>query len=420
MFPELDWIDSQRDAMASLVTEWANLNTGTRHLAGLEAQCERLEAAFEGLGDLMERIDGEPEEAIDERGDLVTRPLGPNLRIRCRREAPLRVLLAIHMDTVYGPDSPFQSVERIDAGTLRGPGVADAKGGLVIMLYALRAFERFVQRTGFRQLGWDVLINSDEEIGSPGSRGLFRELAGESDLGLLFEPALPEGHLASARKGSGNFSIRVRGRGAHAGREFHKGRNAVVAAAEVATLLHQLNDRWNGVTVNVARIDGGGPNNIVPDVAVVRFNVRYVEADREEEILQAVDEIMHRIGRQEGFVLDRHGDFSAPPKEAGPRLDTLLHLLKDAAGELGLNLAWRETGGVCDGNRLAGFGLMNVDTLGARGGQIHSLNEYVLLESLPERARLTALLLMHLAEGRLVWPFPRGAGQAHRAVSVPD
>lgn len=420
MFPELDWIESRQDEMASLVAEWANLNTGTRHLAGLAVQCERLEEAFRGLGESMERIDSEPEAAVDERGDLVTRPLGPNLRVRCRREAPLRVLLAIHMDTVYGPDSTFQSVERIDPHTLRGPGVADAKGGLVVMLFALRAFERFVQRTGLHQVGWDVLINSDEEIGSPGSRTLLRELAGDADLGLLFEPALPEGNLASTRKGSGNFSIRIRGRGAHAGREFHKGRNAVVAAAELATLLHQLNDRGNGVTVNVARIDGGGPNNIVPDVAVVRFNVRYLETDREQEILQVVDEMMEQVGRQEGFVLDRHGDFSAPPKEAGPRLDTLLHLLKGVAGELGVNLAWRETGGVCDGNRLAGFGLTNVDTLGVRGGQIHSLNEYVLLDSLVERARLTALLLMRLAEGTLVWPFSRGAGKGQRARNVEE
>ena len=137
-----------------------------------------------------------PHELEDSAGSAVREPLGKALLIRKRPEAPLRLLLCCHTDTVYPSDHPFQKSVRIADNILRGPGVTDAKGGLVVMLLALEAFERSPWSA---KLGWEVLINPDEEIGSPGSAPLLIQAAKRNDLGLIFEPSFPDGNLAGAR-----------------------------------------------------------------------------------------------------------------------------------------------------------------------------------------------------------------------------
>src|SRR5262249_39128994 len=154
----------------------------------------------------------------DDEGREKSRPLGKALAFQSPPRAGPRVLLGIHYDTVFGVDHLFQSVTRVDENTLRGPGVCDAKGGLLVLLHALLALERSPVAGS---LAWEVLLNPDEEIGSPGSGSLFAAAAKRNDIGLLFEPALPDGSLVASRKGSGNFTFIVHGRAAHAGRDAH-------------------------------------------------------------------------------------------------------------------------------------------------------------------------------------------------------
>ncbi|WP_437203350.1 hydrolase [Planctomicrobium sp. SH664] len=408
--PYLSWIDAQQPTLVDLLCRWSNINTGTLNLEGINRLLPLLSSSFADLGTVTLH-DSAAHEIIDAGGRLVALPLGRNLRVQCRPRAPLQVLLAIHLDTVYGPDSPFHSVKMLDSNTLNGPGVTDAKGGLVVMLAALTAFERFVAAKKKKRLGWQVIVNSDEEIGSPGSTPLFQKVAGQVQLGLLFEPALPNGNLVSSRKGAGNFSIVVRGRSAHAGRDFEQGRNAIAAAARIASLLDGLNGTWEGVTLNVARIDGGGPLNIVPDLAVVRWNVRCTDRQHEQLVLDAVQQILAGQKWSDGLSAEVHGAFTAPPKIVNEPASELLQGLIHCGHELGLELSSEASGGVCDGNRLAACGVPNVDTLGVRGGKIHSHEEFVLLDSLPERARLTALFLMRLADGTLELPFLQAASR---------
>ncbi|WP_158265346.1 hydrolase [Blastopirellula marina] len=390
----LTWLETQRDAMVTQLADWAAINTGTHNLAGLRQLAELVQARFTPIADQIAYLPVAPQTVITSRGDMQELPLAGAIVGRRREQASRQAILSIHMDTVYPADSPFQTL-KLDENVLHGPGVADAKGGLVVMLYALQAFERYVEATGNHQLGWTVLLNSDEEIGSLGSRELFAQYGTAADFGLLFEPCLPSGHLIGNRKGSGNFEIVVRGQAAHAGREFYKGRNAIVAAAKVARQLHELNDRWPDTTVNVAKIDGGGPNNVVPDLAVVRFNIRYPSLEQESELSHDLERIVEDV--DEGIVMALHGGFFAPPK---PLDDPYLHLLKtvQTCGEsLGLDLAWESTGGVCDGNRLAALGVPNVDTMGVQGGNIHSPQEYMLIDSLIPRAQLAFLTLVSQA-----------------------
>ena len=418
----LDWIDNQRDRMVALVEQWCHINSGSFNVAGLHAMGESLLASFSGLGGHAELLDLQPHERIDSSGHLRKIPLGRAIRIIKRLDAPLRVFLGIHMDTVYSDVST--RVEHIDGRTLRGPGVADAKGGLAVMLVALEALER----SGLAEssLGWEVLINPDEEIGSPGSISLLNEAANRNHLGLVFEPTLPDGSFVGSRKGSGNYTAVVHGRSAHAGRDFAAGRNAIVAMAEFITWLDGLNhqspkstpasklqveansSRSNdgdiGVTVNIGVVEGGSAVNVVADRAVCRFNVRMVH-ERDVPMIQAwIDQAVATVRRRDSIRIELHGGITSPPKPMDNLTRQIFDHLAACGDQLDIPIRWLPSGGVCDGNKLAAAGLPTIDTLGPRGGGLHSPQEYLLLDSLTERAKLSALLLMKLASGQIDWP----------------
>ncbi len=381
-------------AMLARVEAWSAINSGSRNLPGLAAMARELSAAFAPLGTVQLR-DPAPVEAVAADGRKHALPHGQNLHVIGRPEAPLRVLLTGHMDTVFAADHPFQTSRWLDATTLNGPGTADMKGGIAVMLAALTALEAspFAER-----LGWEVVINSDEEVSSLGSAALLGEAATRCHLGLTYEPALPDGTLAGGRKGSGNFAAVVRGRAAHAGREIEKGRNAVLAAADLALRLATLMRTHPGVSVNPAKIDGGGPNNIVPDLAVLRFNVRPTTPAEQDAITAAIAALVSEIAAQHEVEIALDGGFARPPKPLDANQLRLFELVRDCGRDLDLDIGWRDTGGVCDGNNLAATGLAVVDTLGPRGGAIHSSDEFLCTDSLVERARLSALLLMRVAQ----------------------
>jgi glutamate carboxypeptidase len=381
--------------MPAKLIEWASLNSGSGNLAGLEIFRAVLRREFAILGGQISEIDLEELESIDRHGQVVRRPVGKALSIIKRPAAPVRVFLCIHMDTVYAADHPFQSCTWLDENTLQGPGVADAKGGLLVMLTALAALE---QSPLAETIGWEVLINPDEEIGSLASLPLLNAAAARNQFALLFEPATADGALVDRRKGSGGFTVVIRGRSAHAGRDFSSGRNAVVAAAELALQLHKLNAELNGITLNIGKIEGGGPSNVVPDLAVVRFNVRTTEPDDEQRVASCFQDMLLDLNQRDGFSATLHGQFTSPPKIPDSRTIALMNLITRCGQELNLDLQWRPSGGTCDGNKLAAAGLANVDTLGPCGGNLHSPAEFVSVESLAERAKLAALTICGFAE----------------------
>src|SRR5690349_13896322 len=196
--PTLEWIDSQAGRMRGMVEEFAGINSNTRNLEGLGRLTDSLKPYLVKLDSNVELVPLGEERIIDSLGRDVSYPLAPAIRVRKRTSAPLQVFLNIHIDTVYPKDDPFQKVEQVGADTLRGPGVIDAKGGLVVLMTALEA----VERSGLAQnMGWEVFLNTDEEIGSPGSSGYFAEAARRHHLALLFEPSMPDGAFVAERKG---------------------------------------------------------------------------------------------------------------------------------------------------------------------------------------------------------------------------
>jgi glutamate carboxypeptidase len=381
--------------MLDQVSAWAKVNSGSRNLSGLAEIARLLADAFSALPGRVELLDAQSVEAMEPDGSL--RPLehGRNLRVRVRPEAPVQLLFTGHMDTVYGADHPFQRLEWLGSKVLRGPGVADMKGGLAVMLAALKAVETSAEAAGF---GYEVLINSDEEVGSPGSAPLLALAARGKRAALTYEPsALPDGTLAGARPGSGNFSLSVRGRSAHAGRDPENGRNALVAAADLTLRLYAA--RRAGLTVNPARIDGGGPNNVVPDQAVLRVNMRPRTPQDQAQAQALLEAAVAAVSAKHDVSIHSHGGWGRPPKPLDARAEALFNLVRRCGADLGQAIAWQDSGGVCDGNNIAACGVPVVDTMGVRGGSIHSADEYLIVDSLAERAQLSALTILRLASG---------------------
>lgn len=379
--------------MLEQVELWAATNSGTGNLTGLRTVSNLLADAFSALPGEVTLVAPDPVENVSPDGAVRMIERGKHLHARVRPEAPVQLLLTGHMDTVFAADHPFQTLKWLDDGVLNGPGTADMKGGLAVILSALRALEASPLA---ERIGYDVLINSDEETGSHASARLIAELARDKVAALTYEPALPDGTLAGARPGSGNFSVAIHGRAAHAGRNPEDGRNALLAAADLALRLSAA--KSSGLKVNPAKIDGGGPNNIVPDQAILRVNLRPMTPDDMAAAETILKESIAAISREHGVHCHLHGGFNRPPKPIDPAAEKLFNLVRDCGNDLGLALAWKATGGVCDGNNIAACGVPVVDTMGPRGGSIHSDKEFLFVDSLAERAQLSALTLLRIAE----------------------
>jgi glutamate carboxypeptidase len=382
------------DRMLSQVQIWAGINSGTDNLKGLSATASLLADAFGSLHGKVELIEPAPVERVLADGSIVEVENGRHLVATVRPDAPIQLLLTGHMDTVFSVDHPFQEQQWLEDGTLNGPGVADMKGGIAVMLAALSAADA---QDMFHRVGYQVMINSDEETGSASSAELIKSLAKGKLAALTYEPsALPDGTLAGARAGSGNFSIIITGRSAHAGRNPEDGRNALLAAADLALRLKRLTRE--GLSVNPARIEGGSPNNVVPDHAVLRINLRPHTLEIETQSYNEIKQLIGLIESEHEVSIHLHGGFGRPPKPLDSQSVKLFRLVKQCGADLGMNIGWKSTGGVCDGNNIAACGIPVVDTMGVRGGSIHSAQEFLITESLVERAQLSALTLLRIAQ----------------------
>ena len=383
-----------QSAMLAEVEAWATVNSGSRNLGGLATMAGLLGEAFTALPGRVELVDPAPVDAVRADGSIDTLAHGQHLVVRVRPDASLRMLFTGHMDTVFPVDHPFQTLTWLDATILNGPGTADMKGGLSVMLAALKAVEASGIAADF---GYDVIVNSDEEVGSLSSSALIADLARGKAAAFTYEPsALPDGTLAGARPGSGNFSFTVRGKSAHAGRNPEDGRNALVAAADMAVRLKAA--VRPGLTINPAKIDGGSGNNVVPDLAILRVNLRPRTPEIEAEAKLLLRDMCRNISTEHDVTVEMHGSFARPPKPVDAAAARLFAIVEGAGADLGLAVTHKDSGGVCDGNNIHACGVPVVDTMGVRGGSIHSADEYMFVDSLAERAQLSALSILRIIE----------------------
>lgn len=369
------------------------LPTGLGNAAALDASRGILTDRLKALGATVSLVPGDPKEPWLPGAEFSSTPPPTAVCDRFRQGAALHVLLSGHLDTVHDPEGPFRSLEvSPDGRTATGPGCVDMKGGLVIAVAALEALEECGVPVSYR-----FILNSDEETGSYHSESALRNAVKGCGVGLVFEPALPDGSLVLERPGSGQFMIETFGKSAHVGRDFTSGVSAVTALAHALVRVSEMPEPVRGQVISVGPLKGGPATNVVPDHAAAWGNVRFTTPAARDELAAKLESIETvKAGQLPRVVVRR--SFNRPPKPLTPQVQTLALAAKTAAEDLGQNLPFGVTGGVCDGNILQDAGLPTIDTLGVRGGGLHTPQEWIELASLVERCQLVAILLARLAE----------------------
>jgi glutamate carboxypeptidase len=367
-----------RESMLVLLDELVSHESPSRDKAALDRLGGHIAEILRNLGGSVEVV------ANDRGGDhVLARFPGP----AARRPA----LVLGHFDTVWPLGTLENMPFRVDDGRAYGPGAYDMKAGLTIFLRLMASLLVDPGRTVPRPI-W-ALFTSDEEIGSPTSRGLIEDLARQSAYVLVLEPPLADGRLKTARKGVGRFRLEVAGKAAHAGVSPREGRSAIVELAQQVLQIQELQDVEAGTTLNVGVIRGGTTTNVVPAEASADIDVRattLAEADRIERALRSLESITP------GTRLAVSGGFNRPPMERSPGIAALFEQARGIARTLGLELNEGSTGGGSDGNFTAALGVPTLDGLGVRGGGAHAADEHILIDSLTERAALLAALLLEL------------------------
>lgn len=387
-------LESRIEHMLKVTTELCNINSGSWNYEGIAQVQDGFDALFSPLSETVERRQLAPIPKVLDNGEETFYQPNDMHIFRARPNAPLQLMMTGHSDTVFPKESSFQSCSQ-SGNYLHGPGTADMKGGLVVLSEALRWLEQTPYRDYF---GFTLAISPDEETGSIASAPVLMELAKSAHFGLTYEPALSDGTLAGARKGSGNFTLVARGLSTHAGREFFAGKNAIVAIADAINQLTDITDKDAGITLNIGKVEGGGPVNVVPDLCICRFNIRVQETEQMPVIEKRMQEIVTSVEQNSGCELKLHGLFNRPPKPMTDKQAAMFEILKECGQELEMDIQWKPTGGCCEGNNLAAAGLTNIDTLGVQGFGIHTDEEYLFVDSFSQRAALSVVLIQKLIE----------------------
>lgn len=344
-----------------------------------DAQVQPLALIQETLGSLGYHV-----ELIGGRqtgGHLLARPRQDSAGVQGQ-------LLLGHCDTVW-PIGTLEKMPFLVAGNqIRGPGVFDMKGGLVQLLFALKALHDLDLEPALAPY---VFVNSDEEIGSPESGPIIEVLAREARRVLVLEPSLgPEGKLKTARKGVGRFRVTVEGVAAHAGLDPERGRSAILEMSYVIQQLFGLNNPDRGISVNVGLIDGGLRANVIAPTSTAEVDVR---VPTQGDALRLEEAILGLQAVTEGVSVKVSGRIDRAPMERTPANQALWRAAKGAASQLGIELAQGWAGGASDGNITSQI-TATLDGLGAVGDGAHATHEYILLDKMRERSALLSLLLL--------------------------
>jgi len=292
------------------------------------------------------------------------------------------------MDTVWDIGTVAQRPVHIHDGRLYGPGAFDMKGGIVNVLWAIRALKA-MNRMPARRI--TLLITSDEEVGSRSSRPIIEAEARMHDAVYVLEPAHPpQGALKTWRKGVGIYRLRVTGVSAHAGAAHEEGANAIEELAHQVLAIQRLTDYASGTTVNVGVVGGGTRSNVVPEHAWARIDARVMNEVEAERLDQALRGLRPQL---KGTTLEVTGSINRPPMVRTPAGLALYQKAEAIAKELGFEVTETGTGGGSDGNFTAALGVPTLDGLGVMGDGGHAHHEHVIIASLPERAALLAGLL---------------------------
>ncbi len=392
----VEWVGSKQAAMLKDLETYVNINTGTLNHDGLNQFRDLLDEEFEMLGfDTAVRPGGEMELLSCQERKVV---FAEHLLARHTGKNSTKVLLNGHLDTVFPKDDEFQTMTLEADGTLKGPGVLDMKGGILAMTYALKALHHHGR---LQNANITIFLNTDEEVGSLGSRSYLEDLAMQHDVGLVFEGS-QDHKLARQRKGLGQARIKVTGREAHAGEAHAKGVSANVELAHKVIALEALTDYDTMTTVNIGTMQGGEKRNTRPGCAEAFVDLRYVDIQDGQKLKAQVEHIALT-------QYTHHPDFPDLPKSevwtSLHRPAKAIHPVTDQliAQAMGLSAVIGEpivgtylSGGGTDGSLMQAKGLPTVDSLGLNGEGAHSSREWTTTKSLMARTKLVTVLLDRL------------------------
>ena len=389
------WVDSQEQEMLELLEQITNINSGTLNKEGVNQITQIFQSELRKLGFSSSRLPGDLIEMPSCPGSDYNLDVTDHLLAR-RIGSGAKLLLMGHMDTVFPVTSNFNTF-RQEGDTMYGPGVADMHGGLVVMLYALKALEAANKLNGKTIT---VLLNSDEEIGSLSSRKYIEEQAKLHDWGLVYE-ASGTNNFVRARKGLGQARIVVNGRASHAGGAHAMGRSAIKELAYKIIEIENMTNYETGLTLNVGIVAGGEARNTIAPCAEALIDIRYPAIHQGEEAKERIDKIAselysYPIGNKQ-LKTDLWINLHRPPKTPTPESDDLLEKALSIGRLLQQEIGITDSGGGTDGSLSQAVGLPTIDSLGVAGTGAHSNREEARVSSLIERTKLSAILIHRLA-----------------------
>lgn len=366
------------DSVFSLLEEFVNMDSCSTDKADTDQFADRVELEFKKIGMSTERIRSQY------TGDFLQCTAGSGSK---------RILMLGHMDTVFPSGTARKRPFSRDGNMLYGPGVLDMKGGILVILYAVKkAMKSLPEDTQLM-----VFLNSDEETGSEYSRDEILKRAKSAAVCLSFESA-KIGTLTTERKGIISFNMDVKGVSAHSGVNYEKGRSAIHEIAHKICSLYSLSDREREITVNAGTISGGDKINIIAEHAAAGAEIRYFNKKDEGPLKEAVLKIIERpfiegTAASVDFISER------PPLKADDGCKRLFELTRSEAKRLGRDLKSRRTGGGGDASFAACVGIPVIDGLGPEGENSHTESEFALADSFPFKIELASKIIIDIANG---------------------
>jgi len=374
-----DWLVSQKEAMLALLAEAVNMDSGSYDKAGVDAVGDRFMRFFAEQG-LVTTV--EPHERF---GNAI------HIRLDDKPTNERPIVLMGHRDTVFPKGEVARRPFRIEGNRAYGPGVVDMKAGLVLNAFVLAAFKRF----GGAPAPLAGLITSDEEIASPSSRPVIERVGRAARCVFNSEPGRPSGNIVTSRKGGVFLSFEVTGKAAHSGGNFEKGISAIGELAHKIVALHKLTDLKRGITVNVGLVKGGQSVNTTAPLAQGQIDLRYVKPEQRAPALAALQAIIDSAtvpGTSAKLTIN--GEFL--PVTATPEADELFHCYQAAAADAGLRVDGEFSGGCADSGFTAGVGCPTLCGVGPVGGNAHTPEEYLEVDTLVPRAQAMALAILRM------------------------
>lgn len=374
-----DLLHAKRTEMFQLLERFVNIDSGTYTKHGIDEIGSILKSKFEELDFLVHVVKQQK--------------LGNHLVIQHRDALTPHILIVAHMDTVFPEGTARKRPFKMEGTRAFGPGVVDMKGSLVELLYAILCL-KLTGNTGYKHI--QIILNSDEEIGSPSSAALIAEKSRNKKFALILEPARPDGSLVTARRGCGQFKVEVIGKAAHSGVEPEKGKSAIQELAHKIIDLYGLTNRQEGIGVNVGVIEGGSAVNTIASYASALIDVRISKGNQAESIIEQMNNICAKT-YVTGTKTILSGKIDRPPMEKTDQTTFLLDIIRQAGDEMGMAITDMATGGGSDASFPSDLGIATIDGLGPIGGNAHSEDEYLEIDSLLERTLLLATVLQKLS-----------------------